>query len=73
MQKDSKLQRRAVSKSGVIPRPVLEPELRREPNRPPKLADDLNIDSSTTGIIPVVREDADQSAVGDDDYAEGGK
>lgn len=72
MQKDSKPPRRPVSKSGIIPRPVLEPELRREPTRPPQLSEDFHIDSSTTGVIPIIREGDDKSAIGDEDYAEGG-
>ena len=71
MQKDSKLQRRPVSKSGVIPRPVIEPELRREPIRPPQLQDNIDINGSTTGVIHVVQEGDDKSAIGDDDAAEG--
>jgi hypothetical protein len=58
----------ALSKSGFLPRPVFEPEGRKEPPPPPvSLPEFRDEQSATTGIFPIVSEGYDSSAVGDDD------
>ena len=64
-------ERRSTTKSGVMPRPVLEPENRREPPRPPTIPEMAEDDGATTGKQPAVREGDDSSAVGDDDHVYG--
>jgi hypothetical protein len=64
-------QRYSASKSGIMPRPVLEPEGRREPPQPSTLPEMREEDSATTGAFPVVSEGHDSSAVGDVDKVRG--
>lgn len=64
-------EQQASSKSGVIPRPVVEPETRREAPPPETLPEADENASATTGVLPVVSEGEDQSAERDDDNASG--
>jgi hypothetical protein len=67
----SEEQERPSSKSGVLPRPVLEPENRHEPPVPPTTLPELKDSGATTGTMPAVREGHDSSAVGDVDRING--
>lgn len=59
----------ALSKSGVLPRPILvDQKLLRE--TPPPIASDLRDDGATTGIIQIIVEGEDKSAQRDDDKGE---
>jgi len=64
--------KQAVSKSGLMPRPVFdaEPNLLRErvPEQPEKHVDT----GATTGIMPIVTEGEDCTASRDDDRGEAG-
>lgn len=64
-------QRYSTSKSGIMPRPVLEPEGRREPPQPSSIPELHEEDGATTGPFPVVSEGHDSSAVGDVDKVKG--
>jgi hypothetical protein len=60
---------RDASKSGKIPRSELEPLLQREQERPktvPEMPETEDI-GSTTGIMPIYREPADDTAERDED------
>ncbi len=62
--------RQSKSKSGLIPRLVIEPEEKAAPPRPttiPELADD----EATTGAMPVISETDDAPAERDEDAAAG--
>lgn len=70
MRKSPKAQQSASTKSGIMRRPVLEPEGRREPPYPTTLPE-LKEDEATTGAIQVVNEGRDITAVGDADRVHG--
>jgi len=57
----------ATHKSGIHPRPNIEPDGKREPSRPPLLPELRNDVGATTGTVPVVREGQDTYAIGDED------
>lgn len=62
--------RRDPTKSGIMPRPVLEPEDRREPPPPPSVAEiDDQDKTTTTGKLPIVTEGEDRSAEREHDPA----
>ncbi|MFW5691564.1 MAG: hypothetical protein ACOCXZ_03590 [Chloroflexota bacterium] len=67
-----KTKSRAATKSGIFPRPIFEPEARREappaPDEPPEFHAETG---ATTGIMPVVTEGEDSSAERDDDTVTG--
>jgi hypothetical protein len=59
-----------ISKSGVMPRPVIEPDVRNE--APLKRREALKHESAKTGIIPIIREEGeDASAQRDEDAVAG--
>jgi hypothetical protein len=62
---------RPMSKSGVMKRPVLEPEGRREAPLPPATLPEIKDSGATTGTMPAIREGHDSSAVGDTDRING--
>ncbi len=58
------------SKSGIMPRPVLEPEDRREPPLPQNVPEiDDQDKTTTTGRLPIVTEGEDHSAEREHDPA----
>jgi hypothetical protein len=61
----------SISKSGVFPRTVQEPETRREAVKPSQLPE-MRDDGATTGIFPIVTEGRDPSAEGDEDRVTAG-
>lgn len=68
--KPSVRSRRDPSKSGIMPRPVLEPENRREPPMPQSAAEiDDQDKTTTTGRLPIVTEGEDRSAEREHDPA----
>lgn len=62
--------RRSTSKSGVMPRPVFEPETRRDPPSPTTSPESPEQHDSTTDVIPYIAEGHDSTAVGDVDRVE---
>lgn len=70
MRKSPKAQQSASTKSGIMRRPVLESEGRREPPYPPTLPE-FKEDEATTGAMQVVSEGRDITAIGDADHAYG--
>lgn len=58
------------SKSGLMPRPVLEPEDNAEPPRPTTLPE-YPEGEATTGAMPVVSEDDDSPTERDEDAVAG--
>jgi hypothetical protein len=59
-----------VSKSGVMPRPVIEPDVRNE--APLKRPDPTKRETAKTGVIPIIREEGeDTSAQRDEDAVAG--
>ncbi|HRL11524.1 MAG TPA: hypothetical protein PKX07_06570 [Aggregatilineales bacterium] len=64
-----KTDRRDLSKSGIMPRPVFEPDVKREPPAPhmPDFQDHSNL----SDVLPDIQEGHDTSAVGDADYING--
>ncbi|MDX1992492.1 MAG: hypothetical protein SF029_08885 [bacterium] len=56
----------SISKSGVFPRPVLEPETKVESARPTSLPEQRDT-SGATGHFPAVGEGIDNSAEASDD------
>lgn len=71
MQKTPKTDRSAVTKSGILPRPVFEPGARREPPMPTHLPEMRDDEGATTGKLPAIREGHDTTAIGDSDRANG--
>lgn len=64
--------RPSISQSGIIPKPVLEPELRVEAAdkaRPVNLPEQRDLSGATTGTFPIVTEGLDATAERDDDRA----
>lgn len=57
---------KVTTKSGVLPRPILEPEARKEPPRPTTLPQ-YRDEGATTGAMPTVTEGEDPSAERDED------
>lgn len=58
------------TKSGIMPRPILEPEARREPLLSPALPENKDEHlGTTTTLLPVNNEGADRTATRDDDPA----
>ena len=65
---DTRIRGQAVTKSGLLPRPVfdLDPKVQRE-TPPPVQNSDQNVNGATTGVIAAVAEGEDRSADRDDD------
>ena len=61
----------SISESGIMPRPVTEPDRRREGPHRPQWADQRDKEKGTTGTVPVVTEGEDKSAERDEDDAGG--
>jgi hypothetical protein len=57
----------SVTKSGLIPRAVLEPLMSNEETPPPVKLPEQPDDGASTGIFPVITEGEDSSAARDDD------
>jgi hypothetical protein len=67
MPASEELRRVSATKSGVIPRIIIEPPEPREPVRPTTLPELRSNDSATTGVFSVVSEGFDTTAIGDED------
>lgn len=72
MSEERPKRRQSKSKSGLMPRPVLEPEDSSEPPRPSTLPE-MPDSESTTGAMPVVSEDEDSPTERDEDAVAGSK
>ncbi|GEM_PF-2299204 len=59
--------RPSISKSGVFPRPVIEPEMHLDDSRPTILPEKRDAGGATTGNIQTVREGIDSSNEQSDD------
>lgn len=62
--------KKAVTQSGIMPRPVFVPQNRQETSRPTTLPE-LRDEGATTGVLPVVTEGEDSSAQRDEDSSTG--
>lgn len=63
-------ERRSTTKSGIMPRPVLEPDSKREPPMPLTHME-IKTESDTSSVFPDIKEGHDTSAIGDSDYVNG--
>lgn len=63
--------RRAASKSGIMPRPILEPEARYEAPGPSAAPAARNDHAAVTGLYPIVAEPEDGTAQRDRDDISG--
>lgn len=61
----SRTKQQAATKSGLIPRPVFEPEIRHEPTI--TMTPHTEDDGGATGTMPVITEGEDKSAERDQD------
>lgn len=63
--------RRAASKSGIMPRPILEPEARHEAPVPSAIPAARSDHAAATGLYPIVVEPEDGAAQRDRDDLSG--
>lgn len=70
MNKPTSAKRKEITQSGLIPRPVFEPEARHEPPPPPHTPPNYNdVTGATTGIFRIIAEGEDTNNERDDDNA----
>ena len=69
---DKKNKQKAMSQTGMMPRSILEPDLKREPpQKPISLPEHTDHDSATTGTYPAVIEGEDDITNQDEAYSAG--
>lgn len=71
MNKPSRTKRKEITQSGLIPRPVFEPEARHEPPPPPHMKPHSynDVTGATTGVFRIIAEGEDSNNERDDDNA----
>jgi len=69
---DKKKKQKAMTQTGMMPRSILEPNLKREPpQKPTSLPEHIDHDGATTGTYPTVIEGEDDITNQDEAYNSG--